>query len=153
MVGGEGSPHEGEGDHIGTVAQSTAGIMLLFMTIALIHNANVLLKLCRGTQNLSRHKLIVRVPLVCDRHSGGKKRFVHHYQRVSNRLAYTPEHKSTCNYSYANTLTPILTLPTACRKLQPHSLLDWNRKTMVPKKAQKCGNAVMLLFGQACARP
>ena len=36
------------------------------------------------------------------------------YKRVVNRPAYTLEHKRTLNYTYANTLTPILTLPAAC---------------------------------------
>ena len=40
--------------------------MLLFMTIACIHNANTPLTLCRGTQKSIRHKLVVRVALVCD---------------------------------------------------------------------------------------
>ena len=44
--------------------KETRCIMLFFVTIALIHNAEVPLTLCRGTQNLSRHKLIVCVPLV-----------------------------------------------------------------------------------------
>ena len=38
--------------------------MLLFMTIALIHNADVLLTLCSGTQHSSKHELIVCVLLV-----------------------------------------------------------------------------------------
>ena len=63
------------------------GIMLLFVTIALLHNATVLLNLCKGTQKLSRHKLIVRVPLVCDRQSGSEKRILHHYNRLSNTPA------------------------------------------------------------------
>eukprot|EP00670_Eutreptiella_braarudii_P029325 CAMPEP_0174379840 /NCGR_PEP_ID=MMETSP0811_2-20130205/122963_1 /TAXON_ID=73025 ORGANISM="Eutreptiella gymnastica-like, Strain CCMP1594" /NCGR_SAMPLE_ID=MMETSP0811_2 /ASSEMBLY_ACC=CAM_ASM_000667 /LENGTH=52 /DNA_ID=CAMNT_0015532487 /DNA_START=349 /DNA_END=507 /DNA_ORIENTATION=+ len=32
--------------------------------------------------------------------------------------AYSPEHKSTWNCSYTNTLTPILAVPAACTKLQ-----------------------------------
>ena len=59
------------------------------------------------------------------------------YKRVSNRPAYTPKHKSTWTYSYNNTLTPILILPAAYK---PHALMDWNRKIMVPKRAQKSGN-------------
>ena len=42
---------------------------------------------------------------------------VHDYERVSNRPAYTPEYKSTWNYSCSNTLSPILTLPASCTKL------------------------------------
>ena len=38
-------------------------------------------------------------------------------KRVSNSPAHTPQHKSTWEYSYTNTLPPILTLPAA-----------WNRK-------------------------
>ena len=69
--------------------------MLWFMTIVPIHVANVRLTLCRGTRNPRRHKLIVRVPLVCDRQSGSEKRIVHDYKRVTNKPAHTPEHKST----------------------------------------------------------
>ena len=43
---------------------------------------------------------------------------LHDYKRVSNRPTYTPEHKSTWNHTYTNTLIPILTLPAACTKLQ-----------------------------------
>ena len=77
--------------------------MLLFMPVA--------------TQNSSRHKLIVCVPLVCDGLSSSEKRIVHDYERVSNRPAYTPEYKSTWNYSCSHTLSPILTLPASCTKL------------------------------------
>ena len=42
---------------------------------------------------------------------------VHDYERVSNRPAYTPEYRSTWNYSCSNTLSPILTLPASCTKL------------------------------------
>ena len=62
--------------------------MLLLMTIALTHNANVPPTLCRGAQNLSRHKLIVPVPYVT-----GSPAVKRDYKRVSNMLAYTPEHK------------------------------------------------------------
>ena len=68
--------------------------MLLLMTVALIHNANVPLTLCRGTQNLSRYKLILCVPLVGDRQSGSEKRIVHDYKRVSNRQAYTQKKRA-----------------------------------------------------------
>ena len=42
---------------------------------------------------------------------------VHDYERVSNRPAYTPEYKSTWNYSCSNTVSPILTLHASCTKL------------------------------------
>ena len=43
---------------------------------------------------------------------------LHDNKRVSSRPAYTPEHKSTWNYSHTITLPPILTLPAACTELQ-----------------------------------
>ena len=119
---------------MGKVTRSTAGIMLLFMTNALIHNANIPLTLCRGTQNSSRHKLIVRVPLVCDRQSGSEKRILHDYEGVSNRLAYNSEHNCTWNYSYTTTLTPFLQ---PAQTYKPHSLMDWNRKNNDSEKRPK----------------
>ena len=109
------------------------------------HNVNGPLTSCRGSQNLSGHKLIVRVPLVCDRQPGSEKRIVHDNKRVSNRLAYTPEHKSTWYYNYTNTLTPMLTLPAACTKLQT---------TFSSPKAQKPNSAEggVIVFGQAHIR-
>jgi len=64
----------------------------------------------------------------CCRHKG-----LHDYKRVSSRLAYTAEHKSTWNYSYTNTLTPIF-VPAAYK---PPSLLDWNRKNDGSQKRPK----------------
>ena len=66
---------------------------------------------------------------------------LHDYQRVFN-TADTPEHKSTWNYGYTNTLT----LPA-----QSTHILDWiqTAKTTVPKDARKPENAV---FGQARVR-
>ena len=65
---------------------------------------------------------------------------LHDYKRASNRPSHTPEHKSTWNYTYTNTLIPILALPAASQSYKP--ILYWigTAKTMVPKKAQKCGN-------------
>ena len=69
--------------------------MPLFMTVALIHNANALLPLCRLTQISRRHKLIFRAPLVCDKQSGSEKRIHSDYKRVSNRPANTRAHGIT----------------------------------------------------------
>ena len=67
---------------------------------------------------------------------------LHDCKRVSNTPAYTPEHKSTWNYSYTNT-APVLTLPAACTEPQTTfsvGLEPQKKQTMVQKKAQKCGN-------------
>ena len=39
-------------------------------------------------------------------------------QMSVSRPAYPPAHKSTCNCGCTNTLTPVLTLPAACTKLE-----------------------------------
>ena len=67
---------------------------------------------------------------------------------MSNKVAYTSEHKSPWNSRYTNTLTPILDLPTAYTKLELHSLLDWKRQNDGSKKAPKCKNTGAV-FGQA----
>ena len=77
---------------------------------------------------------------------------LHDYQRVSNRPASTPEHKSTWNCSYTNTLTPVFTLPAACTKHKPQSLLYWNRKIDGSKKGAKVRENRVAMFGQACVR-
>ena len=67
-------------------------------------------------------------------------------------LLHTPEHKSTWNYSYTNTLPPILTLPAACTKKEsykPHSLLDWNCKSDGSKKEPKVRKHGVAVFGPA----
>ena len=55
--------------------------------------------------------------------------------------AHAPEHKSTWNYGYTNTLPPMLLQP--AQSYKPQSLLDWNRlepqNRWFHKKAQKCG--------------
>ena len=79
---------------------------------------------------------------------------VHGYKKVSNRPAYTPQHKSTWNYSYTNTLTPIWTLPAACTKATNH-ILYWiqTAEMMVPKKPsppqKKVQKHRIAMFGQA----
>ena len=60
--------------------------------------------------------------------------------RDYNRPAYTPEHNSTWNYSYTNTLTPILTFLQPEQSYKPHSILDWNRNDGSKKSRKKCGN-------------
>ena len=51
-AGGEGSLSEGESDRMGNgEGNMVQGGTLLFMTIALVDNENILLTLCRGTQN------------------------------------------------------------------------------------------------------
>ena len=37
------------------------------------------------------------------------------------------------------------------QRYKPHSLLDWNRKTMVPKKTQKCGNMGPRVWTSPCS--
>ena len=56
----------------------------------------------------------------------------------SNRPAYTPEHKSTWNDSYVNTLPPILTPSCSLHNAANH-ILFWigTAKAMVPKKNPK----------------
>ena len=58
----------------------------------------------------------------------------------SNSPAYTREPNSTWNYSYTNTLTPMLTHCAARTKL--YTTFSWigTAKMMVPKTAQKCRN-------------
>ena len=60
--------------------------------------------------------------------------------------ANTPQHKSTWNYTYSNTLPPLLTLPAACTKL-PTTFsvgleLQKRRFQKKQKKMQKHGVAV-----------
>ena len=75
----------------------------------------------------------------CCRH---KPTLVHDDKRMPNTPAHTAEPKSTWDYSYTNTLTPILTLPAARTKLQ--NFLYWigTAQTMVQKKKKppNCGN-------------
>ena len=66
---------------------------------------------------------------------------LHDNKRVSNRPAYTPEHKSTLKDSHTNTFTPRLTRPAACTKLQTTFAIGLqSRKRWFKKKAQKCEN-------------
>ena len=59
----------------------------------------------------------------------------------SNTPAHTPQHKSTRNYTHTNALPPH-TDPSCgpAQRYTPPSRLEWKRKKMVPKNAQKCGN-------------
>ena len=114
--------------------------MLLFMTIALIHNANVLLTLCRGTQNSSRHKLIIHEPQACDRQSGSEKRMVHDPKRGYNRPAYTPkqEHMELHLHQHFDTHDG----PSCSLHKATNHILYWTGTPtmMVPKQAKRCGN-------------
>ena len=69
----------------------------------------------------------------------------------SNRPAYTPEHKSTWNDSYVNTLPPILTPSCSLHNAANH-VLFWigTAKAMVPKKTQKCGNRGRRVWTSPC---
>ena len=66
---------------------------------------------------------------------------LHDYKRMSNTPARTPEHKSTWNYTYTNTLTLIRTLPAARPKLQTTFSIGLEpQKQWFQKKVQRCGN-------------
>ena len=70
---------------------------------------------------------------------------MHHHKRGPNTPASTPEHKSTWNCSYTHTMTPGLTFPAACTKLQTTVSLYWNHKNSGSEKACKCGNTGLLV--------
>ena len=66
---------------------------------------------------------------------------LHDHKRVLNRPAYTPERKSTLDYSHTSTLPPLWTLPAACTRLQTTFCIALEPQTpWLKKKAQKCGN-------------
>ena len=66
---------------------------------------------------------------------------LHDDKRVSPRPAYTPEHKSTWNYSYTSSLPPISTFPAARSKLPTTFYIGLERqKRWFQKKAEKWGN-------------
>ena len=76
---------------------------------------------------------MVRVPLVCNRHSGNKNGIIHEFRTVPNRPAYTPQHKNTCNHTYTHTATPNLTTLAVCTKLQTtFFLLDFRSVQLSP---------------------
>ena len=71
---------------------------------------------------------------------------------MSNSPAYTPEHKSAYNCNYTHTLTPKLTAPAACTKLQNTISEHWNRKnhgSTTSPKVWKHGVAVFRPKGGA----
>ena len=82
-----------------------------------------------------------------------EKTIAHDDQRVSNRPAYTPEHKSAWDDSYTNTLTPIVTLPAACTELQTTFSVGLEPP---PKKVPEKGPTVrkhrVAMFAQARVR-
>ena len=67
--------------------------------------------------------------------------------------AHAPEHKSTWNYSYTNTLPPMLTLPAAHTKLQTTVSIGLDpQKQWFEKKGPKVQKHRAAVFGQACVR-
>ena len=78
---------------------------------------------------------------------------LHDYKRVSDRPAYHPEPKSTGKYTHANTLTPILTLPEACTKLQTTCSIRLEPQIRWFQKRPKMRKHGVAVFGQVRVRP
>ena len=71
------------------------------------------------------------------------------YKRVSNTPADTPEHKSTWNHSYTNTLAPAWTLPAACTNLQTTFSISLELQKQWFQKNPKVRKHDVAVFGQA----
>jgi hypothetical protein len=67
---------------------------------------------------------------------------------VPHRPDYTPQHKSKCNDSYTQTLTPSLATHRGT-----NFLVIGTAKTLVPKRLQKCGNTEVTYNARGLPRP